>query len=111
VKTKDTNKEFAVKVLLKENKNFEIKIKIINIISSLKSKYIINMIDYGKGPILGNGENQYVVYEYASKGTLFDYFLFPNESSLEEKYAKILFKKILKGIQDMHNIKIQLKKL
>ena len=106
VKTKDTNKEFAVKVLLKENKNFEIKIKIINIISSLKSKYIINMIDYGKGPILGNGENQYVVYEYASKGTLFDYFLFPNESSLEEKYAKILFKKILKGIQDMHNIKI-----
>ena len=106
VKTKDTNKEFAVKVLLKENKNFEVKIKIINIISSLKSKYIINMIDYGKGPILGNGENQYVVYEYASKGTLFDYFLFPNESSLEEKYAKILFKKILKGIQDMHNIKI-----
>ena len=106
VKTKDTNKEFAVKVLLKENKNFEIKIKIINIISSLKSKYIINLIDYGKGPIPGNGENQYVVYEYASKGTLFDYFLFPNESSLEEKYAKILFKKILKGIQDMHNIKI-----
>ena len=106
VKTKDTNKEFAVKVLLKENKNFEVKIKIINIISSLKSKYIINLIDYGKGQIPGNGENQYVVYEYASKGTLFDYFLFPNESSLEEKYAKILFKKILKGIQDMHNIKI-----
>ena len=106
VKEKDTNKEFAIKVLLKENKNFEIKIKIINIISSLKSKYIANMINFGKCPISGNGEKQYVVYEYASKGTLFDYFLFPNESSLEEKYAKILFKKILKGFQEMHNIKI-----
>ena len=110
VKTKDTNKEFAVKVLLKENKNFEVKIKIINIISSLNNEYITKMIDSGKGLVYRKGEiegdYQYVVYEYASKGTLFDYFLFPNENSLEEKYAKILFKKILKGIQDMHNIKI-----
>ena len=106
VKEKDTNEEFAVKVLLKENKHFKIKINLINIISSLKSRYIINMINYGNGPILGNGEKQYVVYEYATKGTLFDYFIFPNESSLKEKYAKILFKKILLGFQAMHNIKI-----
>jgi serine/threonine protein kinase len=64
------------------------------------------MINYGNGPILGNGEKQYVVYEYAPKGTLFDYFILPNESSLEEKYAKILFKKILLGFQAMHNSKI-----
>ena len=67
VKEKDINKEFALKVLLKENKHFKTKIKIINIISSLKSRYIINMINYGNGPILGNGEKQYVVYEYATK--------------------------------------------
>ena len=106
VKEKDTNEEFALKVLLKENKYFKIKINLINIISSLKSRYIINMINYGNGPILGNGEKQYVVYEYAPKGTLFDYFILPNESSLEEKYAKILFKKILLGFQAMHNSKI-----
>ena len=52
------------------------------------------------------GNYQYIVYEYAPNGALFDYFLLPNESSLEEKYAKILFKKILLGFQAMHNIKI-----
>ena len=110
VKLKDTNKEFAVKVLQKEDKMIELKIKIIKIFSSLKNKYIINMIDNGKGQIIrkGNdkGEKEYLVYEYAPKGTLFDYFIYPNKSFLEEKYAKILFKNILKGVQAMHNNKI-----
>ena len=108
VKTKDTNKEFAVKVLPKFHKRFKNMIKIIQIISSLNNEYITKMIDSGKGLVYRKGEiegdYQYVVYEYASKGTLFDYFLFPNESSLQEKYAKILFKKILKGVQAMHKI-------
>ena len=108
VKTKDTNKEFAVKVLPKFHKRFKNMIQIIQIISSLNNEYITKMIDSGKGLVYRKGEiegdYQYVVYEYASKGTLFDYFLFPNENSLEEKYAKILFKKILKGVQAMHKI-------
>ena len=108
VKTKDTNKEFAVKVLLKFQKRFKNMIQIIQIISSLNNEYITKMIDSGKGLVYRKGEiegdYQYVVYEYASKGTLIDYFLFPNEISLEEKYAKILFKKILKGVQAMHKI-------
>ena len=110
VKAKDTNKEFAVKVLQKEDEMLELKIKIIKKFSSLKNKYIINMIDNGKGQIIrkGNdkGEKEYLVYEYAPKGTLFDYFIYPNKSFLEEKYAKILFKNILKGVQAMHNNKI-----
>ena len=108
VKTKDTNKEFAVKVLLKFQKRFKNMIQIIQIISSLNNEYITKMIDSGKGLVYRKeeieGDYQYVVYEYASKGTLIDYFLFPNEISLEEKYAKILFKKILKGVQAMHKI-------
>ena len=110
VKLKDTNKEFAVKVLQKEDEMLELKIKIIKKFSSLKNKYIMNMIDNGKGQIIrkGNdkGEKEYLVYEYAPKGTLFDYFIYPNKSFLEEKYAKILFKNILKGVQAMHNNKI-----
>jgi len=109
-KSKDTNKDMAVKVLLKEAKKLSIRIKIIQIISSLNNQYIINMIDNGKGPLTRKGtikgEYQYVVYEYAPKGDLFDYFILPNESALKEKYAKILFKRILKGVQAMHNIKI-----
>ena len=110
VKKKDTNKKFAVKLLLKESKSFKNRIQLIQSISSLKNEYITKMIDSGKGPFIKNGEikgiYQYVVYEYASKGTILDYFTLPNESSLEEKYAKILFKKILQGVQAMHKIRI-----
>jgi len=110
VKSKDTNKEFAVKVLQKEDEILELKIEIIKAFSSSKNKYIMNMIDNGKGPFIrkgkDKGEKEYIVYEYASKGTLFDYFTYPNKSSLEEDYAKILFKNILKGVQTMHNNKI-----
>ena len=45
---------------------------------------------------------QYIVYEYASKGTLLDYLIFPNSNCLEEKHAKIIFKKISRGIEAMH---------
>ena len=110
VKGKDTNKEFAVKVLLKEDKRIELKIKIIKDFSSSKNKFIINMINSGKGPFIrkgiDKGEKEYIVYEYAPKGTLYDYFIFPNEGSLEEQYSKILFKNILKGVQAMHIKKI-----
>jgi len=68
------------------------------------------MIDNGKGPLTRKGRikgvYQYVVYEYAPKGDLLDYLVLPNESALKEKYAKILFKRILKGVQAMHSIKI-----
>ena len=64
------------------------------------------MIDSGKGYVKREGEikgvYQYVIYEYASKGTLIDYFIKKNEGPFEEKYAKILFKKILKGFQELH---------
>ena len=107
-KSKNTNKEVAVKLLKKERGNFNDIINLINIISSLNNQYIINMIDNGEGPLTRKGANkgkyQYVVYEYAPKGDLFDYLVLPNESALKEKYAKILFKRILKGVQAIHSI-------
>jgi len=46
-KSKNTNKEVAVKLLKKERGNFNYIINLINIISSLNYQYIINMIDNG----------------------------------------------------------------
>ena len=110
VKSKDTNKEFAVKLLLNECKNFKLKVDLVRKISSLKTEYITKMIGSGKGPFIKNGENkrdyQYVVYEYVPKGNLYEYFIKENEGPFEEKYAKILFKKILKGVQAMHKARI-----
>ena len=104
----ETKGECAIKVLFEEEDYFEQKMYIIKKISSLKCPYIIKLISYGKGIIkLRNIQEvgkDYLVYEYASKGTLIDYLTNINPNSfLEEKYAKILFKYILKAIGAMHN--------
>ena len=106
-KINDSNEKYAIKVLNKIKPYFKKIIKyVIKVISDLNSPYIIKMKDYGKGQIKLRGkepkEIQYIAYEYASNGTLFDYLLEPY-TFFEEKYAKIIFKSIAKGIQEMHN--------
>ena len=106
----NTDKEYALKLLKKKDEKIEKKIEFIKIISSNKSRYITNMIDNGEGPFIKNGENkgnkQYIVYEYEPKGDLYDYFIYPNQPFLEEEFAKIIFKNILKGVQIIHKNKI-----
>ena len=101
--------QYAAKILFKDDKHFDQKIKLIKTITNLNSPYIINYIESskeGKIKIKGLDNNfitkQYVIYEYAPKKTICEYLLLPNSNILEEKYAKILFKYILKGIQAMH---------
>ena len=105
----ENNKKYAIKVLKRELKFFDKKMAFIKEISELKSPYIISMIDYGEGEIKFKEhlpiERQYIVYEYALKGTLLEYLKFPY-IYLEEHLAKILFKNILKGIQILHNNQI-----
>ena len=102
--------KYAAKVLFKKDKYFDCKIEIIKKIKKLKSPYIINFITSSdKGILKGidNGDiiKQYAIYEYASKKTIFEYLIFSNPI-FEEKYAKIIFKYLLKGFQAMHNIGI-----
>ena len=106
------NIKYVAKILLKDDKHFVQKIKLIKTISNLKSPYIIYFKEAskeGKIKLKGSDNNfvtkQYAVYEYAQKKTIFEYLILPN-SKLGEKYAKILFKYILKGIQAMHDADI-----
>ena len=76
--------------------------------SSINNPYIVNLIDFGeefldfkKNP----GNKQYAILEYCSRGELFD-FIEKTEFGLKEKYAKFLFRKILKGVQAFHNLGI-----
>ncbi len=99
------NKKYAVKVLQKDDKIIKIKIQFIKEINKLNNFYIIKYIEDGKGQVKRKGKEkimQYIVYEYASKGTLLDYLIYPNSNCLEEKHAKIIFKKISRGIEAMH---------
>ena len=104
-KKDNSNEKYAVKVLKKKDPKFDNKIILINIISILNSPYINKMLDNGECKIKIEGKEektQYIVYEYAQNWTLYDYIgeQFP---LLEDKYIKIIFTKILKGLQVMHN--------
>ena len=100
--------QYAIKVLNELTPSFEKEISMLKKASSINNPYIINLVDFGEdffkiGKIDGN--KQYAVLEYASNGELFD-FLEKTETGLKERHAKLIFKKILKGVQAMHNIGI-----
>ena len=66
---------------------------------------IVNLIDSGFGDItLGHSsiKKQYLILEYAPKGDLSSYIKIP-ERGFKEEHAKLIFNKILKGVQDIHN--------
>ena len=109
----DTNKEFAIKVSLEEDsKDANNEIRILKRLSEIKKQnkntkeksYIIDIIDDFKlktktkeGPKLLT----YIVLEYMPKKTLADYFM-EIEKTIPERYAKYIFLKILKGVQEIH---------
>ena len=101
-----TKKQYAVKILKEMSSSFKNEIQMLEKVSSLHNPYIVNLIEYGEGPVkigLKSPQNQqYFVLEYASKGEIFDY-IYCFRKGLKEKYAKLVFKKILKGVQACHN--------
>ena len=101
-----TKKLYAVKIKIKgDESEFENEIKMLKIVSQLKNPYIINIIDSGKELIKADFEKeenrQYIIMDYASKGALYDY-IFCFKRGLEKKTAKLIFHKILKGLEDIH---------
>ena len=103
----ENHKQYAVKVLKNvSTPSFMKEIEILKKVSSLKCPYIVNFIEFGEGPVKiypkPSEQKQYVVLEYASKGEIFDY-IYCSQEGLKEKYAKLIFKKILKGVQAIHN--------
>ena len=103
---KKSNNIYAAKVLKKNCEFFEKETQTLKLV---KSPYIVNLIDFGKGKILKNGsfseDNQYIILDYAEKGSLFDYIFLPNKG-FGEKYGKVIFTKILKGVLSCHKVGI-----
>ena len=112
---KKSNKKYALKLSRKKNdKSFdrEIKmlkklkekqgnnqyiIKIINDFSEEKNYYLPdeNDEDYIEGNV------RYIVLEYMENGNLKEYL--NKDNSFNKDYARVLFYKILKGVQNIHN--------
>ena len=107
VEDQTNNNYYAIKILQKLTPSFKKEISLHEKISSIKNPYIINFIDSGKVSIKSNErpieKKQYALLEYASKGELYDYIYY-TVNGLREKYAKLIFRKILKGVQAIHNL-------
>ena len=108
--------KYASKVLKKErasifDKNsFENEINILKKLSQKDNinKYISRLIAHGNGEIKKKDEKieqpiyrHYLVIDYFENGNLF-YYIDKMDNGMEEKHAKIIFKKILEGIQFCH---------
>ena len=112
VEDKSKNKIFAAKVIEEETNENQItnEAELLQYLSN-KSPYIINLIDKGKGKLIVKGETQeildksYIIIEYCSKGMLLNYILLI-EKGFEELLSKVIFEKILKGVQAIHNSEI-----
>lgn len=103
---KTTGKQYAIKVLKDITPSFQNEIEMLKKVSILQNPYLVNLIEFGEGPVkIGSKpttNNQYLVLEYASKGELFDY-IYCSQNGLKERYAKLIFYKILKGVKALHD--------
>ena len=106
VEDKNDKKQYAAKVFSIDPSLFEKEIDILKKISALNNPYIMKLIDYGEGPVKAPSEPKrnlkYAILEYASKGILYDYIHYP-QKGFSERHAKLIFHKILKGVQAIHN--------
>ena len=110
------NNEYVVKIIHEnkvsaENKiNFVNEIEILKILSNQEKKYVPYLFDFGEGFVKKEGENVdesglvkrlYLVIDYAANRDLF-YYLIITDRGFKELHAKMIFKKILEGIQYCH---------
>ena len=91
-----------------EIKDFLNEIKILRILSTNINinNYVTKFHDSGRGDIRKNDfiskDRHYLISKYISKGNLCKY-LMKTEKGFQEKHAKIIFSKILEGVQFIHD--------
>ena len=108
-----TKKKFAIKKSKKESYNtFETEKKVLKKLSEYKQEkkiskedsYTIDMIENFDEKVNTPKETEiisYIVLEYKQKYNLNDYFKI--KKTIKERCAKLIFFKILKGVQEIHN--------
>ena len=105
VKNKQTDIKYMAKASKRNDDSFENEINILKSLNKNGNEYIINLIDSGEGEIIRKykepKKSKYLILEYAPNESIFDY-LYVKKTGFNELYSKIIFHKILKGIQFCH---------
>ena len=116
VKPFNSEEKYVAKVLkvkstiedIKEmEKLYDNEIKILKFLqNNIKNSYIVNLKDNGTGEIIRNNRpktiNNYLILDYAEKGSLYNYIYHP-KIGFPEKYSKLIFYKILCGLKALHS--------
>ena len=109
VKDSTTKKFYAAKILKQQSTCFDDEVEMLNTLKETNNPYILNLVNHGTGNVtLKNKvlkEKQYLVLEYASKGELLNY-IGRYKQGIKEKYAKVIFAKILRGVLSFHKVGI-----
>ena len=99
-------KIYVAKVLKKPIIFFDKEIEILNALKPINDPYIVNLIESGTFPNIRKDQplqkKQYLILDYAEKGELYKYIINIHKG-LKEKYSKVIFNKILKGVQACHD--------
>ena len=109
---KDDKKYYAMKVLLLKRSSsndinlFQKEIAILKELHNLNNSYILKVYQEGKFIAEDHLERSYFIMDFAEKGELLkfvkaNYGLYDEKE--KEKFCKIIFKKILEGIQFCHD--------
>ena len=110
VKDKNTNNIYAAKIPKINTQDAQIdEIRILNILKNKKIPNMINIVDSGRGIVIRKGREpettNYLIMDLARKRCIFEYIHFPKEGFTKgfgEPYSKVIFYKIMKNIQIIH---------
>ena len=106
----DNNKEYALKVLIKEKINekniedFRKEIEILQQFTHINNKYLPKLYYYYNPPP-NTLKRNYLVIDLAKRGNLF-YYVKTGIFNIYKNFAKIIFKKIVQGIKNCHKANI-----
>ena len=106
----DNNKEYALKVLIKEKINekniedFRKEIEILQQFTHINNKYLPKLYYYYNPPP-NTLKRNYLVIDLAKRGNLF-YYVENGIFKIYKNFAKIIFKKIVQGIKNCHESNI-----
>ena len=104
-----TSRLYAAKINNRVRTRLDHEIKILNTLKKGGCKYVINCIDSGETGISLTGKEakikKYMIMELAPNRDLGDYIFYTGRA-FEERFCKVLFYKIVKGMQSIHNLEI-----
>ena len=97
----------------KNNKDFsEDEVISLKILSKINNPYILKLIEYGKGNMAFNNilfnDNPYTIYENTKKYNLYYYI---EENGFSEIHSKLIFKKIMEGLNGIYEQNICIKNI